>query len=932
MEKRVFAISRFDHNRDITPKESEVSLDELVALLTEHKPRVDKNGPLWSPVRYGETKHRRGANITAVSCLVFDFDTGISPDALTAAWGDYTYIIYSTFSSGPRKTKWRAVFPLAEDVLAKDWRAFYKQAVVVLGQGHPDPQCTDAARMFYTPSHPIGAEAHAFSEYHEGRLLSAADLPVPTPEDHFTAEKTQRAKLPQGVKGDFRTLNVVDFFTEIGLYRRCINPAERKHAVICPWHAEHTIDDLDPDTNEDLAPDKTDTVIWQGADGEWSSFHCSHNHCHGRKLIDVIRLYPQIADKHCREEWKTTGQRTNLPAIVDKVHKIIADDAATMADIYAMASDLAILDEHDTPALMGVKAKLRERFPTAYVENDFKRAIDSEIEKRKNRAAAQARRKAQDTEEDIPRDYTDRMNAMIMQRIHGTKLRYVGAYRKWLVWDGRRYRFDDDGEVVRAAMDVGKHLRRMSADLDTTELKRMDAHIRYSYSGKGIREMIALAQALPGVAVSPDELDSDPWLLNCLNGVIDLQTGALRPHNQDYLITKLVPVEYDPAATCPTWERFCADVFDGNTGVITFIQRLLGYCLTGDTSERIMAILWGVGKNGKTTLLEVIAEMLGDYAGTVRPEAFLVTRGDSIPNDIAALKGTRFVYTSESDEGRRLSEALVKQITGGDKISARFMRAEWFSYKPTFKVLMATNHRPQVRGTDNAIWDRLRLIPFTTRFDDNPVALSAGRCKPLDKRMREKLLDELPGILAWAVKGCLAWQQHGSLAAPAEVLAATEEYRSEMDTIQHFLNDWCVEEEGAEVQSSILYDRYRQWAQENGEREVMSNRSFSGKLAERGYTRARKRAGSVFIGLRVKTLDELEGAQDYPVDAPKPQNTESPGTQDPVGDEEIGTCICCGRPADRYTPVGEPICSACVEDDLSDMIITDDDGIDGEAE
>jgi phage/plasmid-associated DNA primase len=226
------------------------------------------------------------------------------------------------------------------------------------------------------------------------------------------------------------------------------------------------------------------------------------------------------------------------------------------------------------------------------------------------------------------------------------------------------------------------------------------------------------------------------------------------------------------------------------------------------------------------------------------------------------------------------------------------------------------------------------LIPFTTRFDDNPVDLAAGRCKPLDKQMREKLLAELPGILAWAVRGCLAWQQHRSLAAPPEVLAATEEYRCEMDTIQHFLNDWCVEEDGAEVQSSILYDRYRQWAQENGERDVMSNRRFSRKLAERGFTKVRKRAGSVFIGLRVKTLDELEGAQDYPVDAPKPQNTESPGTQDPVDDEEIGTCTCCGRQADRYTPVGEPICSACVDggkgDDEDDL--TDDDFIFGEVE
>jgi len=444
---------------------------------------------------------------------------------------------------------------------------------------------------------------------------------------------------------------------------------------------------------------------------------------------------------------------------------------------------------------------------------------------------------------------TDLGNAMRLVDRHGEELRYCHPWRRWLVWDGRRWRIDEDGEIVRRAVDVRQGIYAEAAALSAEAANTVDDSKRKELASKAqatltwakgsesrvrINAMIELAQSLPGIPVAPDELDAAPWLLNVQNGTLDLRTGELRPHRREDMLTKLAPVAYDPEAECPTWLSFLARIFDGNENLIAFMQRALGYALTGDVSEQVLFICYGVGANGKSTLLNTVRAVLGeDYARHTPTETLLIReRGGGIPNDIARLKGARFVTAIEADAGRRLAESLIKQITGGDPVAARFMRAEWFEYVPEWKLFLAVNHKPMIRGTDNAIWRRIRLIPFTVTIPEPEQ----------DKHLGEKLLAEAPGILAWMVRGCLDWQAKG-LGTPEEVKAATAEYRDEMDILGDFLSERCIQSPAVEATAKELYDEYVQWCEENNVRPLGKVR-FGIHLQERGFTRARGHGGT----------------------------------------------------------------------------------------
>jgi putative DNA primase/helicase len=258
-----------------------------------------------------------------------------------------------------------------------------------------------------------------------------------------------------------------------------------------------------------------------------------------------------------------------------------------------------------------------------------------------------------------------------------------------------------------------------------------------------------------------------------------------------------------------------------------FVQRAVGYSLTGNTREQVIFIAHGTGRNGKSTFTTTLLSLLGEYGQQTPTETLMVKRGDSIPNDLARLKGTRLVAAMESDEGRRLSEALIKQLSGGDRIPARFMRAEWFEFQPTFKIWLATNHKPVIRGTDLAIWRRIRLVPFTVTISEQEE----------DKQLGEKLQAEFPGILRWAVEGCLAWQQHG-LGMPEAVKNATAGYREEMDVLGAWVAECCVIEPNAKAGAKELYASYTAWCEAGGER-ALSQRAFGLQLGERGFERYR---------------------------------------------------------------------------------------------
>lgn len=447
---------------------------------------------------------------------------------------------------------------------------------------------------------------------------------------------------------------------------------------------------------------------------------------------------------------------------------------------------------------------------------------------------------------------TDLGNAERLVSRAGHDLRYVQEWGRWLVWTGKRWEPDRAGLVKRRAKATVRQIYTEAASVaDDDARKEIAKWAMRSEARQRIDALIDLAQSEKDVAVLPEALDLDPWLLNCENGTIDLRAGTLRPHERGALITKLAPAVYDPDAACPTWLAFLDTIMAGNQDLIDFLQRAVGYSLTGLVSEQVLFFAYGKGGNGKSTFVETLTALLGDYAQKA-PKGFLTVKpngADGVPNDVARLPGARFVVSNEVDEGRRLAEALVKDLTGGDTLTARFMRGEFFQFAPSHKLWIYGNHRPVVKGTDEGIWRRIRLVPFTVSISEDKK----------DRNLSDKLRAELPGILAWAVQGCLDWQRDG-LGTPAEVKAATEAYRAEMDVIAEFLAESCVMTPNAETAKAALYTAYQAWCESSGER-ALTKIAFGRRLKERGIAEGTNAAGSARVWLGVGLLATQEGGR-----------------------------------------------------------------------
>ena len=378
----------------------------------------------------------------------------------------------------------------------------------------------------------------------------------------------------------------------------------------------------------------------------------------------------------------------------------------------------------------------------------------------------------------------------------------------WLVWNGQKWEVDETGraktlakriidqlyteaqealsdaqkvaDLAKTATETDQEVIKVSFEAAQKRAKELLRWAMQSQTEQKIGAMLALAE--DDLPARVDDFDSNPWVLNCSNGMLDLKTGRLQPHNSSERITKTSGAAYDPAAQCPLWLASLNTWFDGNQELITFIRRAMGMTLTGMTSEQVMFFLYGTGKNGKSVFSEVLQALLNDYARRTPTDTLMLKRLDEgVPNDIARLPGARAVIAAELAEGKRLNESLVKDLTGGDRITARFLRKEFFEFNPTFKLWMYGNHKPTIRGTDEGIWRRVRLIPFT-------VTIPEGQRDP---QLVDKLKAELPGILAWAVQGCLEWQREG-LGMPEAVKAATANYRAEQDMLAAFLDECCL--------------------------------------------------------------------------------------------------------------------------------------------
>jgi putative DNA primase/helicase len=452
----------------------------------------------------------------------------------------------------------------------------------------------------------------------------------------------------------------------------------------------------------------------------------------------------------------------------------------------------------------------------------FETALTECIADSTERAAFKRRVFAVDPTAPEPHNLTDLGNAERLAARHSERVQFAPVWG-WLAWDGTRWA-RDNGAAIRHAKETVRAMYAEAAQLaDETERTRLANHAIRSESAARLEALLKLAESESQIETRPADYDGDPLLLNCANGTLDLRTGRLYSHNPADKLTRITGTLYDPAATCPTWESFLARVLGDNRELIAFIQRAMGYSLTGDTAEQVLFFCYGTGANGKSTFLETARAVLGEYSQQSEFSTLLARQNESVRNDIARMAGVRFVAAIEAGEGRRLNEPLIKTLTGGDTVTARFLFKDYFEFRPQFKLWLAANHKPIIRGTDNAIWRRIRLIPFTVTIPENER----------DPKLAAKLRAELPGILAWAVCGCLDWQRDG-LGTPNEVRNATDSYRAEMDTLAAFIDECCFVGPTATVKKGELYAAYKMWAEGSGEY-VETSRAFGVRLAERGF-------------------------------------------------------------------------------------------------
>lgn len=439
--------------------------------------------------------------------------------------------------------------------------------------------------------------------------------------------------------------------------------------------------------------------------------------------------------------------------------------------------------------------------------------------------------------------YDDTGNAQRFTNMFGEVVKYSFIRKNWYFYNDKTWQLDQEGKVKSLVDEILERMKKepvyVADDVDPEDAKKnLTKHIKYSRGSNGKTNMLKESQHL--LPIKPETFDKDPHLLNVQNGYLDLHTGKLYDHDKDKFFTKITSIEYTDKIDCPLWIDFLNQIFDGNQELIKFMQRSVGYSLSGSTEEQKMFILHGNGRNGKSVFLDIITEMLGNYTTNIQPQTIMVKQqSNNASPDIAKLDGARLVTTTEPNEGMRFDEGLIKQLTGGDKVSARFLHENEFEFTPQFKLWMATNHKPFIRGTDDGIWRRLAIIPFTVQIPEHKV----------DKNLKYKLRREMTAILNWAVEGYREWQRIG-LQEPQIIKDQTKEYRNEMDVTEMFINECCAVRTGGKEKAQDLYQAYKEWAKSNGEY-TMSSTKFGREMSNK-FQKIRSN-GSYYVGINLLT-------------------------------------------------------------------------------
>ncbi|MCK6514968.1 phage/plasmid primase, P4 family [Myxococcota bacterium] len=585
-----------------------------------------------------------------------------------------------------------------------------------------------------------------------------------------------------------------------------------------------------------------------------------------------------FADSHARDVarlWHTPSCRYDTPAgarlyVVQKgetiaVDELLAEARATLergtlpvpAAIRKLAASQPIPEGKRNDTLMRLGASLRAK---GLDEGEIRAAL---VDKNNRRCApplddAEVHQIARSVARYTPTNpllgfnLTDWGNAERLVHTHGEDLRFVTQRGRWLRWEGGRWRWVDTGSLLPLALQSSRATFDAAKEIpDPDHRERITRHTMRSESLPRLKATTQLAASL--LPIDAEQLDRDPLLLTVENGTLDLRSGALNEHSRGDFITRRLGVTYDPDARCPRWQAFVRRAFGGDLALMQFVQRAVGYTLTGETTEQALLVLKGAGANGKSTFLSVLRALLGEYALAADFASFLAGPS-TIRNDLARLSGARLVSASEPERGRPLAESLVKQLTGEDPVTARFLFGEFFEFVPNFKLWLCVNRLPQITSDDAALWRRLRVVPF-----DHVV--------PEDERdphLLAKLLDELPGILAWAVRGCLDWQRYG-LGQPRAVAEATLAWREGADTVTAFVGEVCETRPGVRIDSGALYAAYLRWCEDCAETPLGAS-AFGMRLSGLGFQRVkgaqgRRRWSGVSLAERVEVPEEEQVAE-----------------------------------------------------------------------
>lgn len=463
---------------------------------------------------------------------------------------------------------------------------------------------------------------------------------------------------------------------------------------------------------------------------------------------------------------------------------------------------------------------------------------------------------AEKKDKDYPiRSYDDTGNADRFIDRYGHLYKHSYITNKFYIYDGQKWKADDRGAIRKLIDEMIENIKneKVLHSEDVTEEEAREAFQKYYKKTRGTQsKKNIMNELMHRKTVTPDEFDKDDMLLNVANGYIDLTSRELYKHDINRMFSQIANTDYSEKMQPSVWLDFLNDIFAGDKAIIRYIQKALGYSLTGSTREQVMFILFGKGRNGKSIFVETIAEILGDYSNNMQAKSLMVKKNDNVNTDIARLSKARFVTSSEPNEGFRFDEGLIKQITGGDKVTARFLYAEEFEYTPKFKIWVSTNHKPIIRGTDDGIWRRLVLIPFDVQIPEEKV----------DKDLKYKLLREAPAILNWMAEGAYMWMQEG-LEMSDKLKAAVQKYRNEMDTLGQFIEDCCKVDKYSSEKVSNLHQAYKTWSNDNlTSTKVLGMKSFSQKMEER-FVKESKRDANYFIGIEINRTKRFE-EQKYP--------------------------------------------------------------------